>query len=96
MATIRDDVIGPPTRRAASKQAGSIPAREDPRTILRPGFIARPQPAAIEERGSDALPTDGMPLWCHGFPLRRVQDADSRAMLFDYSGLASESMMAAH
>ena len=44
------------SRRAASKRAGSIPAREDPRTLHRPGFIARPQPADIEERGSDALP----------------------------------------
>ena len=47
-------------RRAASKQRPSIDLHEDPRTLLRPGFIARPQPAAIEERGSDALPTDGM------------------------------------
>jgi hypothetical protein len=46
--------------RAASKQGPSIDLREDPRTLLRPGFIARPQPAAIEERGSDALPVDGM------------------------------------
>ena len=44
------------SRRAASKQRPSIDLREDPRTLPRPGFIARPQPAAIEERGSDALP----------------------------------------
>src|SRR5690606_13953201 len=37
-----------------------IPALEDPRTLLRPGFIARPQPAVIESAGSDALPADGM------------------------------------
>src|SRR5690606_22139936 len=44
------DRSGSGHRRAASKRAGSIPALEDPRTLLRPGFIARPQPAVIEER----------------------------------------------
>ena len=84
------------SRRAASKQAPSIDAREDPRTLRRPGFIARPQPAAIEERGSDALPTDGMPLSYSRLAMGRVQDADSQTMRSDYSGLASKSMMAAH
>src|SRR5690606_30793775 len=47
-------------RRAASKRTPSIDVLEDPRTLLRPGFIARPQPAVIESAGSDALPADGM------------------------------------
>src|SRR5690606_12005578 len=54
------DSSGSIPRRAASKRTGSIPALEDPRTLLRPGFIARPQPAVIESAGSDALPADGM------------------------------------
>jgi hypothetical protein len=47
-------------RRAASRKTPSIDVRRDPRNIHLPGFIARPQPVDIEERGSDALPTDGM------------------------------------
>ena len=47
-------------QRAASRQTASITDRKDPRSIHPPGFIARPQPADIEKRGSDALPTDGM------------------------------------
>ena len=53
-------VIGPHKKRAASRRASSIDARKDPRSLHPPGFIARPQPADIEKRGSDALPTDGM------------------------------------
>ena len=62
-------------QRAASRQAASITARKDPRSIHPPGFIARPQPADIEKRGSDALPTDGMQaLWERVF-LWRADDA---------------------
>ena len=50
------DSSGSDHRRAASKRAGSIPALEAPRTLLRPGFIARPQPAVIEERWSRRPP----------------------------------------
>jgi len=53
-------VGGPHRKRAASRRTPSIDVLKDPRSIHSPGFIARPQPAAIEERGSDALPTDGM------------------------------------
>ena len=81
--------------RRASGQDPSLPD-EDPRAFLRPGFIARPQPADIEERGSDALPTDGMPLSYTPSAMGRVQDADSGVKCRDYSGLASESVMAAH
>ncbi|WP_332660372.1 hypothetical protein, partial [Brevundimonas sp.] len=43
-----------------------------------PGFIARPQPADIEKRGSDALPTDGMGgLWGGGY-MRLRDDAAAR------------------
>jgi hypothetical protein len=47
-------------QRAASRRTPSIDVLKVPRGILPPGFIARPQPADIEKRGSDALPTDGM------------------------------------
>src|SRR5690606_30231099 len=65
-------------RRAASKRASSLDVREDPGGMLPPGFIAQPQPAAIEERGSDALPVDGMrELWARVF-LRPEDDAGCR------------------
>ena len=69
------DSSGSDHRRAASNQTPSIDVREDPRTLLRPGFIARPQPAVIEERGSDALPADGMALIVRG----RLSPADRLA-----------------
>ena len=47
-------------QRAASKRAGSIPALEAPRTLRRPGFIARPQPAVIENVDPTPSPSDGM------------------------------------
>ena len=52
--------IGPILLARGEQGRPSIDLREAPRTLHRPGFIARPQPAAIEERGSDALPVDGM------------------------------------
>ena len=53
----------------------SIDIRKDPRSIHPPGFFARPQPADIEKRGSDALPTDGMQaLWERRY-LWRADDA---------------------
>jgi hypothetical protein len=77
-------------RRAASKGAGSIPALEDPRTLHRPGFIARPQPAAIEERGSDALPTDGMRKLCAGFLLRLEDRLEKRGGVWKGGRLSAE------
>jgi hypothetical protein len=53
-------VGGPHRKRAASRRTPSIDIRMVPPGLLPAGFIARPRPAAIEERGSDALPTDGM------------------------------------
>ena len=84
------------SRRAASKQASSIDAREDPRTLHRPGFIARPQPAAIEERGSDALPTDGLPLPYTPSAMGRVHDADAEAIWRENSGLGLKRLMGKH
>ncbi len=79
---------------AASRRTPSIDARKDPRPILPPGFIARPQPAAIEERGSDALPTDGMgELWGGAF-LRRGNDAAGWGKRRGVKGLGSETCLA--
>ena len=58
--------------RAASRRTGSVPALKAPCTLLRAGFIARPQPAVVEQRGSDALPIDGMGELWSGFFLRRA------------------------
>ena len=77
-------------QRAASKRTGSIPALEDPRTLRRPGFIARPQPAVVEERGSDALPIDGMETVCARFLLRLEDRLEKRRCVWNVGILSVE------
>ncbi len=45
--------------RAASKRQDPLPADEDPGTALRPGFIARPQPAVVEVVDPTPSPSTG-------------------------------------
>ena len=52
-------VSGPHERRAASTQRPSIDLRKDPRSLHPPGFIARPQPAAIENVDPTPSPPTG-------------------------------------
>ena len=54
-------------RRAASRRRPSIDLRKDPRTLLRPGFIARPQPAAIENVDPTPSPPTGWGYYAGGF-----------------------------
>ena len=94
---VTEDDVSNPHLKARGEQTEAIhrPPRGPP-DFPRPGFIARPQPADIEERGSDALPTDGLPLSYTPSAMGRVQDAVAGVKRRDYSGLASESVMAAH
>jgi len=81
-------------RRAASRRTPSIDVLKDPRGIHPPGFIARPQPADIEKRGSDALPTDGMGGVWHGAGPRLGNDAASAEQGSGIKGLGSIPCMA--
>ena len=51
-------------RPAASRRTPSIDARKDPRGTLPPGFIARPQPAAIENVDPTPSPSTGWAVLC--------------------------------
>ena len=90
------DSSGSIQRRAASKQRPSIDLRRGPPDSPPPGLHRSTTARRHRERGSDALPTDGMPLSYTRPALRRVQDAVGVTMWRENRELADFGARIAH